>query len=82
MELKSFLKTMSLLERDEFAKRCGTTAGHLRNIAYGDRSCGESLAIAIDRESDSSVTCEELRSDVDWAHLRGSSLTTTNRKCG
>jgi DNA-binding transcriptional regulator YdaS (Cro superfamily) len=79
MELKAFLKTMSPTEREAFAVRCGTTAGHLRNVAYEDRSCGESLAIEIDRESGGKVTCEELRADVDWGHLRGSSLTTTSR---
>ena len=82
MELKDFLKTMSLPAREAFAEKCGTTFGHLRNVAYGLRPCRESLAIEIDRESHAKVTCEELRSDVDWAHLRGSSLTTTNRKCG
>lgn len=73
---------MSPAEREEFASRCGTTAGHLRNVAYKARPCGESLAIEIDRESKGVVTCEELRSDVDWGHLRGSSLTKANRKCG
>lgn len=70
MDLKTYLKTMSLAEREEFAKRCGTTAGHLRNVSYEDRTCGESLAIAIERESGRDVRCEELRPDVDWQFLR------------
>lgn len=73
MELKEFLKGLPTDERDAFASRCRTTLGHLRNVAYGIKPCGESLAIDIDRESEGKVSCEELRSDVDWAYLRGSS---------
>lgn len=71
MELKTYLETMTLAQRDAFAARCDTTAGHLRNISYGYKPCGESLAINIERESERGVTCEELRPDVDWAVIRG-----------
>lgn len=70
MNLKSYLQTMSLAERETFARRCETSAGHLRNISYGYRSCAEMLAIAIERESGGKVRCEEMRPDVDWAFLR------------
>jgi DNA-binding transcriptional regulator YdaS (Cro superfamily) len=87
MELKEFLKTMSPVEQDDFAKRCGTTLGHLRNVAYGLRPCGESLAVNIDRESAGKVPCETSRPDVDWAYLRASSKKSpsrlnASRKCG
>lgn len=71
MDLKQYLSTLTLKQRDALAERCGTSAGHLRNVSYGYRSCGESLAIALERESGGSVTCEELRPDVDWSVLRG-----------
>lgn len=71
MDLKQYLSTLTLKQRDDLAERCGTSAGHLRNVSYGYRSCGESLAIALERESGGSVTCEELRPDVDWSVLRG-----------
>lgn len=71
MDLKNYLSTLTLKQRDALAERCGTSAGHLRNVSYGYRSCGESLAIALERESGGSVTCEELRPDVDWSVLRG-----------
>lgn len=70
MDLKTFLETMSTDERDEFAERCGSTGGHLRNVSYGYRSCAEGLAIAIERESKGKVRCETLRPDVDWKYLR------------
>jgi len=72
MDLKTFLKTLSMLDRQCFAERCETTTGHLRNVAYG-KSCSESLAINIERESGGTVRCETLRPDVDWGYLRGTS---------
>jgi len=69
---KTYFMGMSVADRDDFAKRCGTSRAHLTNIAYDDkRTCGEDLAINIDRETNGAVTCEELRPDVDWAYLRG-----------
>jgi len=70
MDLKNYWLSLKTGDRAAFAARCGTTVGHLRNVAYG-RICGESLAIAIERESGGAVRCEELRQDVDWAYLRG-----------
>ena len=70
-KFKTFLMKMSVVQRDDFSSRCGTTSSHLRNIANGFRSCGESLAICIDRESCGTIRCEDMRPDVDWAYLRG-----------
>lgn len=72
MDLKAYLSTLTLKEREALATRCETTAAHLRNVSYGDRTCGESLAINLERESGQAITCEELRPDVDWAYLRSS----------
>lgn len=67
---------MPVNDRAEFAKRCESTFAHIRNIAYGQKPCGEKLAVAIDRESGGTVRCEDLRPDVDWGYLRqtGASL--------
>ena len=73
MGLKKFWDELTTDERTAFAERCGTTFGHLRNVAYGYKHCAESLAIAIERESNRTVRCEQLRPDVDWAYIRGSS---------
>lgn len=77
MDLKTHLANLSPDEREIFAAQCKTSVGHLKNIAYGYKPCGESLAIAIDRESRGKVTCEELRPDVDWAYLRKSAARST-----
>lgn len=70
MDLKSFLETLTMVEREDFAGRCGSTAAHIKNVSYGYRSCAESLAINIERESGGKVRCEILRPDVDWQFLR------------
>lgn len=74
MNLKDYLAGLASEEaRAEFASRCATTPGQLRQVAYGARRAGEALAINIERESKRAVACEELRPDVDWAYLRSSS---------
>jgi hypothetical protein len=50
-KLKAFWDDMTPADREVFAERCGTSVGHLRNLSYGYRTCAESLAIAIERES-------------------------------
>lgn len=76
MDLKTYFMGMTVAERESFAARCGTSRQHLTNICYG-KSCGESLAIAIERESGGAVRCEDIRDDVDWGYLRG---TATERE--
>jgi DNA-binding transcriptional regulator YdaS (Cro superfamily) len=71
MELKTYLKNLTDSQRQKFADRCETSVGHLRNVAYDCKSCAEKLAIAIERETDGAVRCEDLRPDVDWQYLRG-----------
>lgn len=67
-------RTLNRDGREKFAERCGTTANHLRNIAYGlgGKRCGEALCINIERETGGAVRCEELRPDIDWNYLRTS----------
>lgn len=69
-KFKSYFMGLAADDRDAFARRCGSSRGHLTNVAYG-KSCAESLAINIERESRGAVRCEDLRPDVDWAYLRG-----------
>lgn len=78
MDLKTYIYAIDdMSEREAFAVRCGTTYGHLRNVAYGQKPCREALAINIERESGGKVRCEDLRPDVDWAYLRGTSEAKT-----
>ncbi len=62
MKLKPYLLSMPINQRQIFAARCGTSYGHLRNVAYG-KSCAQELAIAIERESGGVVTVAELHAE-------------------
>lgn len=69
--LLDYLNSMPVPAQEEFAKRCDTTIGYLRQIAYGHRACPPHLAINIERESDRALICEVLRpTGVDWAYIR------------
>jgi DNA-binding transcriptional regulator YdaS (Cro superfamily) len=73
MTLLEFWLSMTVEQREAFAKRCSTSPQHLKNIAYdkkGIKTANESLCINIERESKGKVRCESLRPDVDWAYLR------------
>lgn len=65
MELKPYLLQMPMPERVAFARRCGTTYGHLRNVAYAEKTCAETLALNIERESGGAVPLSFLRPDLD-----------------
>ena len=73
----TYLSTLQPAERDAFAARCGTTVGYLRKAASTGQRIGEDIAICIERESKRAVTVEQLRPDVDWAYIRG---TTPEQK--
>lgn len=68
MSLKSYLSKMPPIERGEFAKRCGTTKGHLQNVMYGTVPLAPIVCVAIERESAGAVTRKDLRPD-DWRKI-------------
>jgi DNA-binding transcriptional regulator YdaS (Cro superfamily) len=72
--ITTYLATLSPEDRAQFACRCGTTVGYLRKAVSIGQKLGESLCIALERESGRAITCEAVRPDVDWAYLRGSEL--------
>jgi len=74
MKLIDYINSITETERERLATKCGTSLGYLRQVAYGNRRCRESLAINIERESNRMVVCEELRPDVDWFFLRQSNV--------
>lgn len=60
MDLKTYFFSLEPDGREDFATRCGTTRGHLQNVAYGYREPSTELAVAIERESSRAVTRQEL----------------------
>lgn len=68
--LHGYLKAKSPDAREAFAERCGTTIGHLNNVALSHKTCSAALAVAIERESRGAIRCEDMCSSVDWAVVR------------
>lgn len=74
-KLRAYLNSLPVAEQTSFATRCGTTIGYLRKAIAVRSQIGINLCIAIERESDSAVRCEDLRPDIDWSYLRGTAPT-------
>lgn len=71
MDLKTHLSLLTAEARDSFARECGSTYGHLRNVSYGYRPCAPELAVLIEQKTDGAVTRKELRDDWQaiWPEL-------------
>jgi DNA-binding transcriptional regulator YdaS (Cro superfamily) len=69
MDLKTYLQSLSIADREPFAKKLDSSAGHLQNVAYGYRPCAP--ALALERETSGTVTRQELRDDwrAIWPEL-------------
>lgn len=61
MNLKSYLRSLPIPQREPFAHRCGCTLQHLKFVAYGAKAPSEVLALAIERETGGAVTLEDLK---------------------
>jgi DNA-binding transcriptional regulator YdaS (Cro superfamily) len=84
--LRTYLNSLDRDSQEEYARRCETSVGYLRKALSTKERIAESTAIALDRESDGAVPVEDVRPDVDWSYLRGtskkSSRLTTSRRAG
>ncbi|MCI1036905.1 transcriptional regulator [Pseudomonas putida] len=70
MTLSEYLKTMDKEGLDGLARRCGTSVGQLKQVAYGNRRASAGLAVSLDRETEGTILCESLRPDIDWGYLK------------
>lgn len=80
-KLLTYLNGLPKADRQSFVARCGTSEGYLRKAVSKGQRLGESLCIAIDRESRGAVRCEDIRADVDWAYLRSAPSVATEARC-
>jgi len=71
MKLADYLKDLSIEDRADLARRCGTSPDYLWQIGAGLRKPKATLCIDIERESAGAVTCEHLLPEADWAYIRG-----------
>lgn len=71
MNLKAYLRTLSVEEKTLFAEKCGASLTHIKFVAYGAKNASCELAMAIERESGGDVTAEDIRPDAPWHVIRG-----------
>lgn len=70
MNLLTYIKDLDKAQVECLAKRCATTVGQLKQIAYGHRRASVGLTICLERETNAAIKCEQLRPDIDWNYLR------------
>lgn len=71
-ELLAYLNALPSEEREPFAKRCGMTPNYIRKAVSAGDKLRIDLCVNIERETRRKVTCEMLRTDIDWSVLRSS----------
>ena len=76
MKLSEYL---DINNASELASAVGISNAYLSQIKSEKRQASASLCINIERETAGAVRCEELRPDVDWAYLRGTSKTKSKK---
>lgn len=81
MDLKTYLFALPMPRRHEFAEGCGTTYGHLRNVAYGLKPCAPELAMRVERETAHVVRVESLCPNEPWHVLRGTDPAGPETAC-
>lgn len=69
-KLVTYLNDLPVEKQRDFAVKCDTTIGQMRQIAYGCRPCRTEMAIAIDRESNGVVTMDYMAPQIDWDFVR------------
>lgn len=77
-KLLTFINDLNKADRAVFCAACGTTEGYLRKATSRTQRLSAELCIAIERESNGLVLCEDLRPDVDWAYIRSTKNEETH----
>jgi len=74
MDLRTYLTTLKTDKaRDDFATKCETSIGHLRNCAYGSRTPSAELAVLIEKHTKRAVRRQDLLPDrfrAIWPELK------------
>lgn len=64
MELKDYMKSLTVEEREAFAAEAGTSVGYINLLSCGARKASHGLARKLETASKYQVTKEELRPDI------------------
>ena len=66
MKLKEYWDQIPAKQKQTFAKACGCSEGHMRNVVNGYKPITPKLAYAIDRVTSGVVPKEKLCPDFQW----------------
>jgi DNA-binding transcriptional regulator YdaS (Cro superfamily) len=69
-KLRDYLNSLSTEEQADLAQRCETSVGFLRKAISIKQDISAETVIALERETNGEVRCEDLRPDIDWHVLR------------
>jgi len=69
-KLRSYINSLSLAEREDYARRCNTTVAYLRKLCSTKVPMGEGLCLRLAVESGFILQPEHMLPNVDWDRLR------------
>jgi len=70
MSLIPFLNGLPKPAREQFAKDCDASLGHIFNCAYGMKPFNPELAALIEKNSKCVATAEQLCPSVRWVRIK------------
>lgn len=80
---RTYLKSLTIPEREALAEKVDTSAAYLWQIAYEQRRCSAAMAIEIEKASNQAVRVEDLLSKgIDWAYIRDSAQSIADSPNG
>lgn len=79
MQLLDHYRQLTPIERVSFAHAIGTTPGHLRNMAYGQRTISALYASRIERQTSGRVTRQEMFPE-SWQEIWGDPITPNDER--
>lgn len=69
-KLLDYINSMPTKDRVEFENSINTTIAYLRKAISIDQKINIRVCIAIEKATCGSISCEDLRPDIDWKFLR------------
>lgn len=73
-KLRTFYYGLTINARENFAFKCDTSDGQIKQIISKHRKCNPVLAIKFDKASKGFIRCDELCPQVDFEYVRNQSL--------
>lgn len=81
-QLRKFFLALTMQERWEFAKKCGTSPHYINQIYGGQRVCNPTLAIEIEKHSNGAVKCDILSPKTDFEYIRQQAIAKLKAPSG